>query len=92
VHTGAKVGVYSTPLMWQRITGGWQPGLPAWLALGSPGADPASRCGTGFTAGPVAMVQWVAGDRDVDLACPWTAADAEVLRDQLRKSWGVHHR
>ncbi len=84
---GRQVGVYSTRWMWSTITGGWAPGLPAWLAIGDRGRDPRSHCGMGFDGGPVAMVQWVAGDRDVDLACAPALSHLDDLFGRGRRSW-----
>lgn len=62
------IGVYSTPGMWQTITGGWsQPAIDAnWVAV----AD-VSVCGTpGFSGAPVWLVQAPATTSiDIDWAC-----------------------
>jgi hypothetical protein len=59
------VGIYSTPAMWRTITGGHRdPTWPVWV----PGADKGS-CGTGFTTGPVWLVQTASGVSNGDLAC-----------------------
>ncbi len=62
------VGVYSTPAMWQEITGGWQNGLPAWVGGGTR-ANATALCGVGFTGGPVYLVQYARGDYDGNTAC-----------------------
>ena len=31
---GVRVGIYSTPAMWEEIAGAWEPGLPIWYATG----------------------------------------------------------
>jgi len=65
---GFTVGVYSTAAMWQEITGSWQNGLPAWVGGGTK-SDARTRCGTGFTGGPVYLVQYANGNYDGDYAC-----------------------
>jgi hypothetical protein len=62
------VGIYSTPAMWQEITGGWQVGLPAWVGGGTKENAP-TLCGKGFTGGPVYLVQYARGDYDGNYAC-----------------------
>ena len=62
------VGIYSTPSMWKEITGGWQNGLPTWVGGGTKGNAP-SLCGTGFTGGPVYLVQYARGAYDGNYAC-----------------------
>jgi hypothetical protein len=65
---GFSVGIYSTASMWQEITGSWQINLPAWVGGGT--AETAkTRCGDGFTGGPVYLVQYADGDYDGDYAC-----------------------
>ncbi|MHB8647778.1 MAG: hypothetical protein ACYDAR_18505 [Thermomicrobiales bacterium] len=62
------VGIYSTASMWQEITGSWQNGLPAWVGGGTK-SDARTRCGIGFTGGPVYLVQYARGDYDGNYAC-----------------------
>jgi hypothetical protein len=62
------VGIYSTEAMWQEITGSWQSTLPVWLGGGTKD-DAKTRCGIGFTGGPVYLVQFPNGDYDGDYAC-----------------------
>jgi hypothetical protein len=68
---GSAVGIYSTPAMWKTITGAWQNGLPAWVAAstGTTATTAISFCGTGFTGGPVWLVQYASGGSDHDYAC-----------------------
>jgi hypothetical protein len=66
---GFMVGIYSTPAMWQEITGGWRMGLPVWVGGGEK-ANPQENCGLGFTGGPVWLVQYADGAYDGDYACP----------------------
>ena len=65
---GFTVGIYSTAAQWGEITGGWQNGLPVWIGGGTRG-DARSRCGAGFTGGPVYLVQFEDADFDGDYAC-----------------------
>jgi hypothetical protein len=59
------VGIYSTASMWKSITGGYRDAAwPVWV----PGSGSAS-CGTGFTGGPVWLVQTKSGASEGDLAC-----------------------
>jgi len=65
---GFTVGIYSTPAMWKTITGSWPVGLPAWVA-GATATNAPLFCGTGFTGGPVWLVQYVSSGYDYDYAC-----------------------
>lgn len=58
---GYPVGIYSAPKLWREITGGVDPGVPIWLAIGKDDRASAERkCGrTGFGGRAPAMVQWV---------------------------------
>ncbi len=55
------LGFYSIPGMWNRITGGWQNGFPAWRAIGErmPDEAPAYCQEPAFTGGKIVMVQYV---------------------------------
>ncbi len=65
---GARVGIYSTPAMWEEIAGSWEPGLPVWYATG-PGTQESAGgdCASGFAGSKAAIVQWVATDTDGEL-------------------------
>ncbi|MGZ4611082.1 MAG: hypothetical protein ACXV2H_12555 [Actinomycetes bacterium] len=87
-RSGARVGFYSTPLMWAQVAGDWQPRLPIWLATG-PGtaAGARARCADGFAGSLPSLVQWEQHTahrrRDHDLVCPSAthrAGDFLVLR------------
>lgn len=74
---GHPVGVYSAPRLWRTITGGVDPGMPIWLAIGKSTREQAERaCATsGFGGRKPSMVQWIqtTGDGvplDHDLICP----------------------
>jgi hypothetical protein len=62
----SNVGVYSSPSMWQKITAGWQSGLPVWFAGTS-----TTTCATAssFTGGPLWLVQQASGVAGGDIAC-----------------------
>ena len=63
-------GVYSTPAMWQSVTGGWQNGMPVWYATGKTTAtDAATYCSSSFTGGIVYLSQYISGGFDHDYAC-----------------------
>ena len=68
----ASVGFYSTPSMWQTITGSTTAfaAHPTWLAGATSLADAQSRCGAaGFTGGAIVLVQFVSGGVDDDVRC-----------------------
>jgi hypothetical protein len=83
---GVRVGIYSTPKMWEEIAGDWEPGLPVWYATG-PGtqATATAACDKSFAGSPTAIVQWVqgaaGGPLDHDLICPAFADRAGDLLD-----------
>ena len=68
-----RIGFYSTPRLWDRITGGTDAFAehPAWHAGARDRADAERRCGeeTAFTGGELAMVQWVEDDLDHNIRC-----------------------
>jgi hypothetical protein len=72
---GLRVGIYSTPQMWEEIAGSWSPGLPVWYAIG-PGtaAQAAAACASQLAGSSPAIVQWVQatgnGRLDHNLVCP----------------------
>jgi hypothetical protein len=84
---GVRVGIYSTPAMWEEIAGSWAPGLPIWYATGP--ATPAQAitdCASGFAGSTSALVQWTQHDphlhRNIDrnVICPdWRNRAAELL-------------
>jgi len=69
----AEVGFYSTPRMWQRITGGTEgfADHPAWHAGASDVEDARGRCADepAFTGGELRMVQWVESGLDHNIRC-----------------------
>jgi hypothetical protein len=71
---GYRVGVYSTPALWSRIVGDLRlGGAPEWRPAGPTSREAAEvRCGPGWSiqGGPAVLVQWVEGNRDLDVTCP----------------------
>jgi hypothetical protein len=68
-QAGKQVGIYSTSLQWGRIAGGFNPGLPTWVA-GVPSSAPMQWCtGHSFGGGQTWMVQTDTGLFDPDLLC-----------------------
>jgi hypothetical protein len=83
---GYRVGVYSTPHLWQSVVGDLSLGLPEWRAAGQTSqAEALSRCGSDWLiqGGVAALAQWVEGGRDVDVTCPGTEA---VLGDYFTQT------
>jgi hypothetical protein len=82
---GARVGIYSTPEMWDEIAGSWNPGLPVWYATGHGNARTAAlACQDGFAGSPTAIAQWVqryqGAELDHNLVCPrYRTRAAEIL-------------
>jgi hypothetical protein len=69
---GYTVGVYSTPLLWRHILGGFRPGLPEWRTAGpaSPSAALGKCRGESIQGGPAVIAQWWTSRRDYDRLCP----------------------
>ena len=71
---GYRVGVYSTPHLWQSVVGDLSlGGIPEWRAAGETSQEEAlSRCGGGWMiqGGPALLGQWVEDGRDRDITCP----------------------
>jgi hypothetical protein len=72
--TGATtIGVYSTTLQWQTITGSWKNGWPSWGATTFTTARQAQSYCTGhqFTGGPSLLMQFKSKQNkvDQDVAC-----------------------
>jgi hypothetical protein len=75
--SGVRAGIYSSPLMWRRITGGVRFDVPIWLADIVGAADAPGWCGPerAFSGGPIWMVQALPGAWDINWACDPVAAD-----------------
>jgi hypothetical protein len=68
----AGIGFYSNQYQWNQITGGTSvfSAYPSWVAGASSARQAVSDCSVkGFTGGPVAMVQYHAGEFDGDFLC-----------------------
>ena len=68
----AEVGFYSTPRLWNRITGGTDAfeDLPAWHAGARDADDARDRCDEpAFTGGELRMVQWIEDGFDANYLC-----------------------
>jgi hypothetical protein len=86
VDAGYRVGVYSTPHLWQSVVGDLSLGVPEWRAAGKTSQQEAlSRCGSDWLiqGGIGVLAQWVEGGRDVDVTCPGTEA---VLGDYFTQT------
>jgi hypothetical protein len=68
-----RIGFYSTPRLWDRITGGTDrfEDYPAWHAGARDREDAERRCEEerAFTGGELAMVQWVENGLDHNIRC-----------------------
>lgn len=81
----AEIGFYSTPRLWNRITGGTDAfqDHPAWHAGARDANDATERCGgDAFTGGELRMVQWVEGGFDANVRCPGEAGLEPDVRDR----------
>lgn len=75
---GYRVGVYSTPYLWEQIVGDLALGVPEWRAAGQTSrAEALERCGEEWSiqGGEPVMGQWVEADRDQNVTCPGISAD-----------------
>lgn len=68
---GLTVGLYSAPNQWAQIAGGFNPGLPVWVAGAADAASAPGYCAasSGFGGGPVWLVQYPTGGNDAVFAC-----------------------
>lgn len=66
----ATIGVYSTPLQWAEITGGWKDDLPNWVGTGSTvRSDALAACSEDdFTGGGTELTQYIL-QLDTDYVC-----------------------
>lgn len=70
---GYRIGVYSTPYLWEQIVGDLTLGVPEWRAAGQTSrAEALDRCGDDWMiqGGEAVLGQWVEADRDLDVTCP----------------------
>lgn len=74
VDAGYRIGVYSTPSLYERVVGDFSlGGVPEWRAAGQTSrAEARSRCGPDWSiqGGPAVLGQWVEQDRDQNITCP----------------------
>ena len=81
VDAGYRVGVYSTPYIWDSIVGDLSLGVPEWRAAGQTSrAEAESRCGPDWTiqGGQAVLGQWVEDSRDKNVTCPGAEADLGI--------------
>ena len=72
---GLRIGVYSTPALWEQVVGTLRFGVPEWRAAGySDRAEALRRCGADWSiqGGKGVLAQWVAQERDLNVTCPGT--------------------
>jgi hypothetical protein len=76
-QAGKRVGIYSTYLMWRRITGDAEFGLPIWVAGAPTDGDAPAWCDgrKAFNGGQVWLVQSLPIQFDNNFACDPVAAD-----------------
>jgi hypothetical protein len=76
---GLRIGVYSTPYLWEGVVGDLTlGGVPEWRAAGETSAEEAlDRCGPDWTiqGGDGVLGQWLERSRDQNLTCPGVSAD-----------------
>lgn len=79
VDAGFRIGVYSTPSLYERVVGDYDlGGVPEWRAAGQTSkAEALRRCGDDWSiqGGKAVMGQWVEAQRDQNVTCPGIAAD-----------------
>jgi len=70
--SGLRVGVYSTPYLWNTVVGTTRYGLPEWRTAGPRSkATALSRCtDISFQGGRAVLAQWTTFAMDYDLTCP----------------------
>ena len=75
---GCRIGVYSTPYLWEDVVGDLAFGVPEWRAAGQTSmAEAWSRCGPDWSiqGGEAVLGQWVQDSRDKNVTCPDVALD-----------------
>ena len=78
LDAGFRIGVYSTPYIWESLVGDLALGVPEWRAAGQTSrAEALSRCGEDWSiqGGDAVLGQWVQDSRDKNITCPGVAAD-----------------
>lgn len=78
LDAGFRIGVYSTPYIWESLVGDLSLGVPEWRAAGQTSqAEALDRCGADWSiqGGRAVLGQWVQDSRDKNITCPGIAAD-----------------
>lgn len=79
VDAGFRIGVYSTPSLYERVVGDYDlGGVPEWRAAGQTSrAEALNRCGADWSiqGGTAVLGQWVEQRRDLNVTCPGIAVD-----------------
>lgn len=77
---GLKVGVYSTPYLWNTVVGSARYGLPEWRTAGPRSKTTAqARCsGLSFQGGQAVLAQWTSKAADYDITCPGYGSQASL--------------
>jgi hypothetical protein len=74
LEAGYRIGVYSTPAIWEGLVGDLSLGaVPEWRAAGQTSqAEALSRCGEDWSiqGGDGVLGQWVQDSRDKNITCP----------------------
>lgn len=76
-EAGYRIGVYSTPYLWEEVVAGFTLGVPEWRAAGQTSMEEAlNRCGDDWViqGGSAALGQWVEDGRDRNVTCPGVSA------------------
>jgi hypothetical protein len=78
LDAGYRVGVYSTPYIWESLVGDLSLGVPEWRAAGQTSrAEAEDRCGRDWViqGGDAVLGQWVEDSRDKNVTCPGVEAE-----------------
>jgi hypothetical protein len=78
LDAGYRIGVYSTPYIWESLVGDLSLGVPEWRAAGQTSrAEAEDRCGRDWViqGGEAVLGQWVEDGRDKNVTCPGVEAD-----------------
>ena len=78
LDAGYRVGVYSTPYIWESLVGDLSLGVPEWRAAGQTSrAEAEDRCGRDWViqGGEAVLGQWIQDSRDKNVTCPGVEAD-----------------
>ena len=78
LDAGYRIGVYSTPYIWESLVGDLALGVPEWRAAGQTSqAEALDRCGRDWSiqGGEAVLGQWVQDSRDKNITCPGVEAE-----------------